>query len=102
MTWLFRTPIGWLHFAVIAAVVGLHLVPIAYYLPYEPYYFAGAAMVCVAAASGAIEFAGFGDRTSQLTVGLGSSFVLWLMSAAIVRTARIRAAILSRSQDGFR
>lgn len=87
---------------VIAAIVGLHFVPIAYYLPYKPYYFAGAAMVCVAAAAGAIEFAGLGDRTSQATIGLGSAFALWLMSAVIVRTARVRAAISSRSQDGFR
>jgi hypothetical protein len=87
---------------VIAAVVGLHFIPIAYYLPYKPYYIAGLALVCVAAAGAAIELAGFGDAASQFAVGLGSALVLWLTSIAIVRTARRRAALESRSQAGFR
>lgn len=87
---------------VIAAIVGLHFVPIAYYLPYKPYYVAGAALVCIAAAGSAVEFAAPGDGASQLTIGLGSAFVLWVCSAWIVRDARRRAVIPARSQDGFR
>jgi NADH:ubiquinone oxidoreductase subunit 6 (subunit J) len=87
---------------VIAAIVGLHFIPIAHYLPYKPYYIAGIALVCVAVAGAAIDLAGFGDAASQLTVGLGSAIVLWLTSAAIVRTARLRATISSDSQAEFR
>jgi hypothetical protein len=87
---------------VIAAIVGLHFIPIAHYLPYKPYYIGGVALVCVAVAGAAIALAGFGDAASHLTVALGAAIVLWLTSAAIVRTARLRAAVASGSQAGFR
>lgn len=78
---------------VVAAIVGLHFLPIARYLPYKPYYFAGIALVCVAAAGAAIELAGWSDAASQFVVGACSAFFLWMTSAAIVRDARRRAAI---------
>jgi hypothetical protein len=56
-----------------ALLVGLHFLPLAYYLPVPRYYASGVALVALAGAGCAV-----GDsHTRLMLVGFGSALVLW-------------------------
>ena len=58
----------------VAAIVGLHFLPLAYFLGVRNYYAAGAAIVALAAGCCAIG----DDATRLLVVGVGTAVLLWV------------------------
>ena len=71
------------------AIVGLHFLPLAYFLGVRNYYVAGAAMVALAAYGLTIH----SDETRLLVLGVGAAVVLWI--TCLVAFTRGRYAGLS-------
>jgi hypothetical protein len=61
------------------AIVGLHFMPLAYYLRVPRYYAAGAALAALAAGGVAIH----DDATRLLVLGVGAAVLLWMTSLAV-------------------
>jgi hypothetical protein len=71
------------------AIVGLHFLPLAYYLQVRTYYVSGAALVALAAAGLAID----SDATRLLVTGVGAASLLWI--TCLVAFARKTPAALA-------
>jgi hypothetical protein len=75
-------------FSMVAAIVGLHFLPLARKIPVTLYYMTGAGLVLCGAAG---MFLAAGER--PLAVGLGTAGVLWATAVSLLSSARRAVAV---------
>jgi hypothetical protein len=71
--------------SIVVAIVGLHLLPMARYLPYPRYYPVGAALICLGVAGLFV----YPPVTRAVVTGFGAAAILWLCAGTMLgRTGR--------------
>ncbi len=68
----------------VSVIVGLHFLPMAYYVPFRPFYMLAAALLGVAALGFTLT-----ATLGALVVGLGSAVALWVASILAVRRVAV-------------